>query len=123
MSKKRSKRKPKKKRQPTPEEAKRARMAKAEKFEAPTANAKIIYDLMLSSNIRGNFKDYVVIAGKRVIDWLGSYDIVKEEDGSTLGIEGIGLIHKSKLNNLIGAELAAYFWKQGIGRKVRKRAK
>ena len=93
-------------------EAKVKRMNEA----APTANAKVIRDLMIAQNIRGNFKDYVVIAGKRLVDWQGSYDLVREEDGATVGVNGMALIHKSKLGNVVGLELARNFWRPGIGR-------
>jgi len=82
---------------------------------APTANAKVIRDLMLANKVKGRFKDYVVIAGTRLMDWLGSYDILHEsEEGlKAAGINGMALIHKSKLVNIIGAEMAAQFWRNG----------
>jgi len=98
--------------------AKQRAKAKLEKMNAPapSPNAKVIRDLMISQEIKGNFKDYVVLAGKRLIDWQGSYDMVREEDGKTVGVNGMALIHKSKLANVVGAELASNFWRPGIGR-------
>lgn len=81
---------------------------------APTANATIIRDLMIASKVKGKFKDYVVLAGNRIMDWLGSYDVLKQtEDGiKSVGFHGMALIHKSKLRNVIG-EQADLFWRNG----------
>jgi hypothetical protein len=102
--------------------AKRAKKYKPKKQKtdkqmppAPTANAKVIRDLMAANKVKGKFKDYVVIAGVRLIDWLGSYDILHEsEDGlKAAGINGMALVHKSKLRNIIGEKMAAQFWRNG----------
>lgn len=75
----------------------------------PTANAKMIKDLMAEKGLKGNYKDHVIIAGNRLINWKGSFDIQLEE-GSTFGVDGVALIHKSKLHNIIGDEEARRFW-------------
>lgn len=93
-----------------------ARVGRARQHHAPTPNAKIIRDLMITQKIRGGFKDYVVIVGKRIVDWQGSYDMVTE-NGQTVGVKNMALVHKSKLHNIVGAELAARFWRPGIGRR------
>ena len=83
---------------------------------APTANAKIIIDFMLENKIKGKSKDYVIIAGNRLIDWCGSYDIIKiNEDGSVQPavLNNIILVHKRKLCNIIDKDMASKFWKCG----------
>lgn len=91
---------------------------KGEKREspAPTANAKMIIDLMKSRKLKGKFKDHVIIVGSRLIDWLGSYEIRIEEEGEMkkFGVDGVALIHKSKLKNIIGEEPASKFWRNGM---------
>src|SRR5690606_26891778 len=99
----------------------KARLEKAAKEHLPTANARIIRDLMLTQKVRGNWKDYVVLAGKRLIDWQGSYDMVTQ-DGKTIGVKSMWLVHKSKLTKIVGEQLASQFWRSGIGRVHHKRA-
>lgn len=83
----------------------------------PTANAKMINDLMVEDKIKGNFKDYVIISGNRLINWKGSFEIHLDE-GVTTGVNGVALIHKNKLHNVIGEEEAARFWHPQFGRLV-----
>ena len=82
---------------------------------AKTANGRIIRDMMLSSKVKGNFKDFVIIAGERLLDWCGSYDILTTE-GEKVSAKAVALVHKSKLRNIIGEEQARRFWRPGIGR-------
>lgn len=101
--------------------AKRVKKAATKKQQkplppAPTANAKIIRDLMAANKVKGKYKDYVIIAGNRLIDWVASYDIIKtEDDGSvrSAGVDGMALIHKRNLVNIIGADMASKFWRNG----------
>lgn len=99
--------------------AKKATVAKKQQRPqqpAPTANAKIIRDLMVANKVKGKYKDYVIIAGNRLIDWVASYDIIKtDEDGSvkSAGVDGMALIHKRNLSNIIGEEMASKFWRNG----------
>jgi len=81
----------------------------------PTTNAKIIRELMVESKVKGHWKDFVVIAGKRLMDWRGSYDMTAE-DGKSIGVDGMVIIHKSKLAKVVGEETALNFWRPGIGR-------
>lgn len=113
-----------KKRKKTPNVASRhaakANREKAAQTHLPTANAKMIHDLMVSEKVGGHYKDYVVLVGKRLVDWQGSYDMVRE-DGKTVGVNGMALIHKSRLVPIIGKELAKHFWRSGIGRVFHKK--
>lgn len=66
--------------------------------------------------MKGRYKDFVIIYGSRLIDWLGSYEI-RVRDGDEVkkyGVDGMALIHKSKLKSIIGAEAAEKFWKNGM---------
>jgi len=82
----------------------------------PTANACRIHGVMKARKLKGKYKDHVIIVGSRLIDWLGSYEIrVDDEDGlKRYGVDGMALIHKSKLKNIIGEEVASKFWKNGM---------
>lgn len=118
-----TKRKKKRRKEPPAIAAKQSFQAKLErvaKERLPTPNARIIRDLMFTQKIKGNWKDYVVLAGKRLIDWQGSYDLVTE-DGKTVGVKNMALVHKSKLANLVGAQLARQFWRPGVGRVNNRR--
>jgi hypothetical protein len=84
---------------------------------AESASGRMIQDLMRSVGADGSYKDYVVIAGNRLVDWRGSYDIKRAEDSKSVGIpDGVALIHKRKLKNVIGDGAAKMFWRPGVGR-------
>lgn len=119
MSNKRNKRQKAKKPGIAKQQAAKARELKAQKQKAPpTANAKMIRDLMVATGVKGDYRDYVIIAGMRLVDWLGSYDIRSDEHLGSVGINGMALLHKSKLRNAIGGELASNFWDSKL--KMRK---
>jgi len=82
----------------------------------PTDNAKKIAQLMKANGVKGKYKDHVVIIGGRMLDWLGSYDmIVETEDGEQrYGVEGMSIIHKRNLAPIIGKSMANQFWQCGI---------
>ena len=82
----------------------------------PTANAKIIHDLMKQKGVKGNFKDWVIIAGRRLVDWLGSHAIIGDEADDEK-LEGMKLVRKDKLHKFIGAEWAAKFWDPKMRRR------
>lgn len=81
-----------------------------------TTNGKIIRDLMLAHKVKGNYKDFVVITGSRLMDWAASFDIRNVETGQAASTPRIMLIHKRDLNRVIGPEAAKAFWRKGIGR-------
>lgn len=91
-------------------------VSKNEQIPMPTDNARKIHDIMKSRNVRGKYKDYVLIIGSRLIDWLDSYEIaIEDEEGTkSFGVDGIALVHKRKLKNLLGEYAASKFWKNGM---------
>jgi hypothetical protein len=91
-------------------------VCKNEQIPMPTDNARKIYNIMKSKNVKGKYKDYVLIIGSRLIDWLDSYEIAIEvEEGTkSFGVDGIALVHKRKLKNLLGEDAASKFWKNGM---------
>jgi hypothetical protein len=88
-------------------------------------NVKIIANMLAAERKRtgkrvpGRLKDYVVIAGYRIIDVWSTHDI-KMDNGETIGVEGVKLVHKSKLHSLIG-KTADAFWNQKLRRRVHPR--
>lgn len=89
--------------------------------KAPTTNGRLIQDLMTSRQVKGSFKDYVIIAGNRMIDWVESWDVFTPS-GDPLGIEGVVLIHKSKLDTVIDSKFAEKFWHPKHGRVAPRQA-
>jgi len=111
---KKKRRKPKK--QVDPKLAARRRAENRVKDLA--GNARIIANLMITKGVRGNVKDFVVIAGFRIMDFQGSFDIRKEDDlNTTVGIDGIRLVHKRELHTIVGEELASTFWDRRTSRR------
>lgn len=82
-----------------------------------TVNGHRIVELLKMTHKRGNPKDFVIIVGKRMMDYWGSYDMENKE-GKTIGIEGVALIHKKELHKVVGDELASKFWSRRLGMRV-----
>ena len=78
------------------------------KQKLPTQNAQMIVDFMKANNVKGNYKDYVIINGFRLIDWLASYDIKNHCE--------MALVHIRNLHNVVGEEAAKQFWHPKLGR-------
>lgn len=72
---------------------------------------------MSKRKVRGNYKDYVVIAEGRLIDWSDSWDILAP-DGQPLGFDGVVLMHKRALAGVLGERFASKFWNSSVRRRV-----
>ena len=84
-------------------------------FVPPTVNGRMIYELMKERKVKGRYKDYVIINGSRLMDWLGTYEIkVIGGKNAALFLDGVVLVHKSKLSRFIGKEGELKFWKSGM---------
>jgi len=83
--------------------------------KASTPNGQMIQDLMAKRKVRGNYKDFVVIAGNRLVDWTESWDIFSPA-GDAVGFEGVVLLHKSGLKDVVGGKLASKMWRPKFGR-------
>ncbi len=97
---------------------KKYKLPKCEKIKPiiSTYNGRLIYELMKENKVKGKYKDYVIITGTKIIDWLNVYEMAIniKEDIHSYGMDGIALIHKSRLKNIIGEEAAKKFWNHGI---------
>lgn len=99
------------KKTPSKPKAKTKKDRDAEKIKDLAGNSRIVAEMMQSKGVRGNVKDFVVIAGFRIMDFQGSFDIRKDDgSGQTVGIEGIRLVHKRELHAVVGESLASHFW-------------
>lgn len=98
-------------------EAKKKSQENKTKPRAPTQNGKLIQDLMAKRGVKGNYKDYVVIAGTRLIDWIESWDIFNSQ-GEPMGFDGVVLYHKSRLPDILDEKFTARFWNKKLGRRV-----
>jgi len=95
---------------------KRKKKREKKKPVLPTANATTINNLMKSEGVKGSFKDYVVLAGARLVDWQGSHNIVTLDE-KRIGVNGVALVHKKNLKNFLPTEIAETFWHPKLGRK------
>lgn len=82
-----------------------------------TPNGKLIQDLMVAREVKGDYRDFVMITGARLVDWLGSWDIFNSA-GEPMGFEGVLLVHKSKLGTIVNDKFADKFWDQRLKRRV-----
>jgi hypothetical protein len=83
-------------------------------------NTKMISDLMKAEKVKGNAKDYVVIAGYRLTDWAGEHDLHRRDDEGnvgTIGVDGVALVHKRNLEKLLGPDVARQFWSKKLRRR------
>ena len=96
--------------------------AKEASLMYPTKNAELIAMFMRSNKTRGNYKDYVLFTGTRLVDWEGSIDCVDENDKPVV-TEGTALVHKRNLKKFLTEEVAALFWSPAFGRQRRLRKK
>jgi hypothetical protein len=87
---------------------------KAGKKRPQTPNGQLIQDLIDKAQVKGFYKDFVVIVGRRLVDWTGSWDMYGS-DGQSIGIEGVKLLHKSKLKGLIEGPLLDKLWHPTLG--------
>ena len=89
----------------------------AEYIAKLTPNGRQIFELLRLTKKKGNPKDFVIIVGKRMLDYWGSYDMENKE-GKSVGVEGVALIHKRELHKVVGDELASKFWNRKTGMRV-----
>jgi len=82
-----------------------------------TPNGKLIQDLMVARGTKGDYRDFVMITGARLVDWLGSWDIFNSA-GEPMGFDGVLLIHKSKLGDIVDEKFADKFWDLKLKRRV-----
>ena len=82
-----------------------------------TPNGKLIQDLMVAREVKGDYRDFVMIVGARLVDWLGSWDIFNGQ-GEPVGFEGVLLVHKSKLDTVVDEKFAVKFWDKKLKRRV-----
>jgi hypothetical protein len=84
-------------------------------FIPPTVNGRMIYELMKERKVRGRYKDYVIINGTKLMDWLGTYEIkIIGGKNAVFFINSVILVHKSKLSRFIGKEGELKFWSSGM---------
>lgn len=82
-----------------------------------TPNGKLIQDLMVAREVKGDYRDFVMITGARLVDWMGSWDIFNSA-GDPMGFEGVLLVHKSKLGDIVDERFADKFWDRKLKRRV-----
>ena len=72
---------------------------------------------MVARNVKGDYREFVIIIGSKLVDWLESWDAFNAM-GEPVGVEGIVLIHKSKLESIVDTKFAAKFWDKKLMRRV-----
>jgi hypothetical protein len=75
-------------------------------------NGKFVFSIMKSRKIRGNYKDFVVLAGNKLFDRYDVYEVVRLTKEDSLEI-----VHKEDLTEKIEGRLPDLLW----DKKFRKR--
>ena len=84
------------------------------------ANVELIRNMMKHKKIRGNVKDYSVLANNMLMDCSGTYT-VKRTEFETPDKKGNGevlLLHKKWLHRFIHEDDAALFWNRKLRMRV-----
>ena len=79
------------------------------------ANAKKIADFMKEEGIRGDYRDYVLFVGDRLIDYRKSFNMATLFMTPSPRV-GIALVHKKHLKDLMYEKFAKLFWHPKLGR-------
>ena len=79
-----------------------------------TPNARVIQGLMRSRNVKGDYREYVVLTGNSLVDWKGSHTL-STSDGKVIGVKEMALVHKRNLKNFLPSEIAERFWHPKLG--------
>lgn len=93
--------------------------APPKKSEPPariTPNGLKIWEVMRESKVKGNYRDYVLFVGNRMLDVYGTYDVTRSDDGKPSKM--IALVHKAKLAAVLGPEVGARFWHAKFGKRT-----
>ncbi len=87
---------------------KKKKQAKAKKEQPPlpTANARMIKKFLDAGKMKGDFRDYVILTGNRMLDWEGSYEL-EAPDGGAVQVAETNLMHKKKLETMFESEQGA----------------
>jgi hypothetical protein len=100
-----------------------ARLQKQSKFQRQEAyesrlkpNAKMIVEAMKEAKIKGNYRDYVLLVGDRLIDYRESHGLAALDGLSSARVEGMAVMHKKRLKNILPEDVAALFWHPRLGR-------
>lgn len=96
---------------------------------AKTQNGRDIQKMLVGADKDPrDYKDWVVLHGNRMVEWMGSYEVaatapkavtVEQPEAPPVDF-GTLLVHKSKLHEFIG-ELAEKWWHAKLGRRVQQK--
>jgi hypothetical protein len=78
-----------------------------------TQNGQLIYQLMVSRGVRGDYKDYVLVTPTEIIDWQDRWTVVSGEV-----FDKPQLMHKKLLRHVLGDDVASEIWHPKMGRLV-----
>lgn len=77
-------------------------------------NGQFVFSIMKSKKIRGNYKDYVVLAGNKLFDRYGIYEVVCINKDTDI----IEVVHKSDLTERIEGRLPELLWDKKSKRRT-----
>ena len=81
---------------------------------ATSRDGAMILETMAAAGVRGNYKDYVLLLGNRLVDRSGAKDVKVLHDAPLSGAH-VEVIHKRDLHRFIG-EQALQYWDPRYGR-------
>jgi len=85
----------------------------AQRTKATTPNGERIWAYMKEHGIKGDYKDHVLFVGDQMLDCYGTYPVRRPE-----GMGTIFLVHKSRLETVLGQDLGRRFWDRRLRRRT-----
>jgi hypothetical protein len=81
--------------------------------QAPTKNGRDIQRMLMAAGRKPHqYKDWCLHTTGRIIDWVATYNVAGGKE-----VEGVLLIHKSKLD-MFGEAFARQMWSKTLGRRT-----
>jgi hypothetical protein len=81
-----------------------------------SAAERVLRRLMRRQKVKGKARDYVALAGGRLLDCSGEYLVERIGDAVVTR-----LVHKRELHRYVPAEVAACFWSRSLRMRVRSK--
>lgn len=80
-------------------------------------NALLIKKLMFERNVKGDYRDYIVLSGTRLYHYFGIMEL-SNPDGKefSVGKTQMLLVHKKEMRKFFSEETSLKFWHPKLGR-------
>lgn len=78
-------------------------------------NSLLIQKLLFEKNIRGDYRDFIVLSGPRLYHYFGVLELA-DQKGRNLNSNDMILMHKKEMWKIFDEETTLKFWHPKLGR-------